>query len=177
MPLAIGQHAPDFSAQTWDGRTLHLAETLQRGKVWLAFFRYASCPLCNLRINDIIKRHDALHAQGVQVLAVFQSPPARVTEYVGKQAPPFPLLCDPTEALYGLYQLSTSLAGFLHPKGVVVAFQAARLGFLPGHMDGSKTRIPGDFLISPDGTLSDVFYGDTIADHIPFARVEAFAQA
>lgn len=175
MTLAPGQSAPDFEATNWDGTPVRLADHRDR-KVWLAFFRYASCPLCNLRVHDIIARHADLASRGVDVLAVFQSPPERIASYVGKQAPPFPILADPTEALYGKYGLRTSLLAYLHPKNFGVVFRAMRRGFLPGPPDGSATRVPGDFLIRPDGTLADAFYGKVIADHIPFERVEAFAR-
>ena len=46
---------------------------------------------------------------------------------------------------------------------------------MPGRMEGSKTRIPGDFLIDPKGGIGGTYYGEVIADHIPFERVEHFA--
>jgi peroxiredoxin Q/BCP len=174
--LQPGHIAPDFQANTWDNQPIQLS-ALREHKVWLAFFRYASCPLCNLRVRDIILRHPQLTAQNIKVLAVFQSPPETIAEYVGQQAPPFPLISDPDEILYKQYQLQTSLAGFLHPKNMLVVKDAMKAGFKPGKMDGSKTRIPGDFLITRTGFLADVFYGKVIADHIPFERVEAFAAA
>ena len=45
---------------------------------------------------------------------------------------------------------------------------------MPGPPEGTKTRIPADFLINPDGTIHEVYYGEKIGDHIPFERVEAF---
>ena len=47
-------------------------------------------------------------------------------------------------------------------------------GFFPRATDGSKTRIPGDFLIDENGIVADAFYGADIGDHIPFERVEHF---
>ncbi len=174
MALVPGQLAPEFEAVDWKGSPVRLADHRTR-KVWLAFFRYAGCPLCNLRVHDIIARHEGLTARGVDVLAVFQSSPERIASYVGKQSPPFPILADPTESLYGKYGLRTSLWAYLHPKNLGVAFRAMRRGFIPGPPDGHATRVPGDFLIRPGGTLADVYHGKVISDHIPFDRVEAFA--
>jgi hypothetical protein len=54
------------------------------------------------------------------------------------------------------------------------AGQGRRTRFFPGPTDGTKTRLPGDFLIDEQGVLRDVFYGRDIAEHLPFERVEAF---
>jgi peroxiredoxin len=173
MRIDLGAQAPDFQARSWDGTDVALSDFRGR-KLWLAFFRYASCPLCNLQVRKILVRWDALQAKGLSLLAVFQSPAASIAEYVGQQAPPFPLIADPEERLYRLYGLETSLAGFLSPRNMVRVGQALKAGFKPGRTEGSKTRIPGDFLVDGDGRVRDAYYGEVIADHIPFERVEAF---
>ncbi|MEW6776718.1 MAG: peroxiredoxin-like family protein [Bdellovibrionota bacterium] len=173
MRLKEGTKAPDLEATNWDGTRVKLSDYRDK-KVWLAFFRYASCPLCNLRVHDMIQRQDEL--KGLSILAVFQSPPESIAEYVGKQEPPFPLLSDPEEKLYKLYGLESGLGAFVSPKNLVPGAKATRLGFLPGRMEGTKTRIPGDFLIGPDGVIQKAFYGEVISDHIPFEDAVKFAQ-
>ena len=173
MSLSTGIQAPDFEADIWNGEKFRLSE--QRGsKLWLAFFRYAACPLCNLRVHDIITRYDDLTAKGIKVAAVFQSPTDSIAKYVGQQQPPFPLISDPDEELYKLYELETSLAGFMSLKNVGRLKEAMAAGFKPGKPDGSIRRVPGDFLIDEEGIIQDAYYGEVIADHIPFERVEAF---
>ncbi|MFZ5697124.1 MAG: redoxin domain-containing protein [Pseudomonadota bacterium] len=65
-------------------------------KVWLAFFRYAGCPLCNLRVHQMIQRHDAWERQGLKIVASFQAPVEEVAANVGEQNAPFPIVCDRT---------------------------------------------------------------------------------
>jgi peroxiredoxin len=175
MRLTTGAIAPSFEAQDWKERA-HRLEDLRGHMVWLAFFRYASCPLCNLRVHQLIQRYDELTARDLRVLAVFQSPPASIARYVGEQEPPFPLLCDPEERLYGLYGLEHGLGAYVSPRNAPALTMATAKGFLPGKMEGTKTRIPADFLIDPEGVIQDVFYGSVIADHIPFERVERFLE-
>ncbi|MCA9645721.1 MAG: AhpC/TSA family protein [Polyangiaceae bacterium] len=173
MKLSPGQDAPLFFASTWDDQPIELK--VLRGKpVWLAFFRYAACPLCNLRVHQMIQRFDAYQSRGLQVLAVFQSPAEKMAEYVGKQAPPFPLIADPEEGLYARYGLGNSLLGFAAPRNLKKAMEAARAGFVPGVPDGTVTRLPADFLIDAGGVIRDVYYAPEIGEHIPFERVEAF---
>lgn len=171
MRLKPGTGAPDFTADAWNGTTLKLSDYAGK-KVWLAFFRYASCPLCNLRVHDIIRRHDEFTSKGVQVLAVFQSPKESISGYVGKQAPPFPLISDPEEKLYRIYGLESGLGAYLSPGNLPHLARAAKEGFMSTYSEGTRTRIPGDFLIGPDGVIQAVYYGEKISDHIPFETVE-----
>jgi peroxiredoxin Q/BCP len=127
MRLAIGQPAPSFRATTWDGKPVSLAD-YQGQKLWLAFFRYASCPLCNVRVRAIYRRVDELTKSGVAVVAVFQSPGHKVREYVLEgDEPPMPILADPEMKLYEQYALERSVLGFLQPRnlgGMLDASQA-----------------------------------------------------
>ncbi len=175
MKLSAGQKAPEFFASTWDDQPVEL-KALRGKPLWLAFFRYAACPLCNLRVHQMIQRHESYRARGLQVLAVFQSPADKMKEYVGKQAPPFPLIADPDEGLYARYGLGKSLLGFAAPRNLAKAMEAARAGFMPGVPDGTVTRLPADFLIDPSGVIHEVFYAPEIGEHIPFERVEAFVE-
>lgn len=176
MRLTVGTPAPEFEAKDFEGAPIRLSD--YRGRmVWLSFYRYASCPLCNLRIHEVIERWAGFEAAGLSVLAVFQSTPEGIARYVGKQAAPFSLIADPDEALYRLYHLEASTAALLSPANAVPFAKAMSMGFAPGKAEGTKTRIPADFLIAPDQRLADVYYGGVISDHIPFERVDAFTGA
>ena len=172
--LAPGSIAPTFTATTWKGETIDL-EDFRGKKLWLAFFRYASCPLCNNRIHEIIQRFGEFERDGIGVAAVFQSPPERIAEFVGTQDPPFPLIADPSLELYAKYKVAENRWGLWYPRVITTFFKAKKNGFGPGPQDGPIARIPADFLIDPEGLLWDVFYGKAISDHIPFKTVEAFS--
>ena len=174
MRLAIGTPAPAFRGTTWDGQPVALSD-YQGKKLWLAFFRYASCPLCNVRVRAIYRRVEELRAAGVAVVAVFQSPGEKVREYVLEgDEPPMPIIADPEMVLYEQYALERSVLGFLAPRNIGSFFESRKLDVGGLSPDGPLDRIPGDFLIGPDGTLVDVFYGSAISDHIPFERVDTF---
>ncbi len=170
--VSAGDRAPAFSAATSSGEQIEL-DGYRGRKVWLAFFRFASCPLANLRVHEICKRHDLKPAE-LQIVAVFPSSPERIAAYVGSQSPPFPLVSDPHEKLYMLYGLRASVAGLIGRDVGLRTVQAAALGFLPGPTDGTITRLPGDFLIDEEGIVRHVHNGEDVADHIPFERVLEF---
>jgi peroxiredoxin len=174
--LQSKEMAPAFLTRDWTGQPVTLKGGEGQGITLLCFFRYASCPLCNLRVRELILAHEELTAKGVRILAVFQSPAERIAQYVGQQVPPFPLIPDPELRLYRLYRVETSWAGFarawtLGLPRVVNAVIAK--GFLPGTMENEIHRIPADFLIAADGRLMAVYYGKDIGDHMPLKRIFA----
>ncbi len=179
--LRVGAEAPPFELLDHRGNPhslrAHLEESkLQNRKLWVAFFRYASCPLCNLRVHRMIERFGDW--PGLTLLAVFQSPPEMMQKYVGTQSPPFPLLSDPDEQIYARYGLESSLRGWVAPSNAGVLARAAAKGFRPSSdMDGTKTRLPADFFIDADGVLRRCFYAKTVAEHIPFEEVDTFASS
>jgi len=171
MRLNAGDTAPPFETTAIDGRSIRL-DGFRGQKLLLAFFRYASCPLCNLRISELIRHQPALQMKGLHIVAIFQSPPERLPQYAGRQDPPFPLVADPDCRLYRLYGVESSWGGFL--KGSLrmgaLATATAR-GFFPGPMDGDKARIPADFLIGPDQIIQTAYYGKDIGDHLPLPAI------
>ena len=173
MQLNVGDQLPDFTGLTWQKKVID-SRTLRGRPLWLGLYRYASCPLCNLRIHEIIQCWPELAAAGLQKLAVFESDADSIAAHVGQQAPPFPLLADPQEKLYALLGAQSSWAGFIHPGNVALLAQAARAGFLPGKMEGTKSRLPMDLLVDQNGVIRALFRASKIGDHIPFATVTAF---
>jgi peroxiredoxin Q/BCP len=173
MRITQGTIAPDFTATVYHRDPLTLS-SLRGQKVWLAFFRYAGCPLCNLRVHQMTQRYRAWEKQGLAIVAVFQAPVDEVEANVGQQNAPFAIVCDPDEELYRLYGLEASLSGYLSPKNLPLAAEALKAGFMPGTMHGTKTRLPADFLIDETGKIIETFYAPVIGEHIPFERVDAF---
>lgn len=173
--LKPGESAPMFDVQDVSGKRLTL-ENYRGKKLLLCFFRFASCPYCNLRVHELIQRMPELRSQGLQVVAVFQSSEKTIRKYVGKQQPPFPIIPDQKGILYDSYKLETSW------KGIFVAMvfrfgdmmRAMMMGFRPGSIDGHLGQLPGEFLIGEDLTLLEVYYGKDIGDYLPFYIIESY---
>ena len=179
MRLLAGQPARDFQVMDIHGNPVRLNGYAGK-KLMLSFYRYASCPLCNLRVHDLIRRQPDFRARGLHMLAVFQSPGESIRIYVGKQLMPFPVVADPAHSLYRLYGVEASWAGF----GKAMLFKLPMVfeavignGFLPGRMEGDKAMIPADFLIGPDLVVRYAFYGKDIGDHMPIRDVEDFLKS
>lgn len=175
MTIATGQIAPGFTATTWKGEPLDL-DQFRGKKVWLGFYRWASCPLCNLRIKEMIERADEFEKAGIEVVAVFQSPPENIAKYVGAQNPPFTLVSDPDLRLYEMYGVHPNWLGMFYPRVFLRAIRATLAGLLSIKWDGPLAMIPADFLVDPEGLVWKAYYGDAISDHIPFEDVAAFGK-
>jgi peroxiredoxin len=145
-------------------------------KLMLSFYRYASCPLCNLRIARLIQRYPEFHKRGLHMLTFFQSPRDSILQYVGRQDAPFPIVADPERKIYRIYRVESSWGGYARSLTNISRWHDAiiRNKFRPGRMEGDKALIPADFLIGPDLVIKRAYYGKEIGDHMPLDEIEAF---
>lgn len=174
MKLSPGAQAPSFNLRDLNGQPVSL-EQFRGRKLLLSFYRYASCPFCNLRVHQLSQRAPEWRAQGLDLLAVFQSPRESILEYAGSELRPFAILPDPERGLYRAYGVEGSWGGFLK-AGLQVGKLAAALkeGFLPGRMEGEVNMVPADFLIDEEGRIAVAYYGRDISDHLEVAAIERF---
>lgn len=173
MRLATGSTAPPLQSSDYLGTPVELAQL--RGKaVLVSFYRYASCPICNLRVHELIVAHPTLRDLGLEMIAVFQSPAAVIADYVGTQHPPFSIVPDPELALYRRFRIESRLGAMLSWQVIRRAFKAFASGFRPGRVDGPFGRVPADFLIDADGQIAIAHYGENIDDHLAIAAIEAW---
>ena len=49
------------------------SESVKGKLVLLSFFRFASCPFCNLRMNELVRRYDEF-GDDFTIIAIFDSP-------------------------------------------------------------------------------------------------------
>lgn len=177
--LSNGSPAPDFAFPDRAGHPL-LLSGLRGRKVLLAFFRNAACALCNLRVRQYIRRFDEWRAQGLEVIAVFESAGESVSQYVGRQEAPFPIVPDPQAKLYELYGVEVSeentQATIADPGTQEYVAEAAREGFALTPEEGANfNRIPAEFLIDENGIVQVAHYGGKITDHLPLETIDRFA--
>lgn len=180
MKLRTGEVAPHFETEDIFGSRIDL-RTYEGKPLLLTFLRNGNCALCNLRIHQLIQHHPALHARGLEILAVFESPVASIRQHVtSRQDVPFPLIADPTARLYDLYGVEVSeektqatLARVNSTPVQQKIQEAAAIGYELVHEEGANfQRIPADILIGPDQHIQVAFYADLIGDHLSFEEIE-----
>jgi len=173
--LEPGQLAVPFAAMTIDGTAVSLDQFAGR-PVLLMFFRYASCPMCNLHLRDFAKDYAGLHERGLAVVAFFHSPASAIRAHAGSREYPFPLVADPELRVYRQYGVETSwprlLLSMLKPGFYASFFRALIHGFWGGFA-WQMAKMPADFLVGPDGRFVAIHYGRDIGDHIRIAQLYA----
>jgi peroxiredoxin Q/BCP len=173
--IKFGDKAPDFSVVSATGDTLQL-ENLKGKKVFLAFFRYASCPVCNFRMNEIIQSYDVLQAKGYVFIAVFESNNETLQGYLKETEVPFALVGDPSLVLYKKYGVEKSfwrMVGSMFNKKTKSNLKEGKVLVKGKNLkrDGNMSRIPADFIIDENGMISIAYYGKNIGDHLPLEQI------
>lgn len=171
MRIAAGSPAPSFRRQDLLGATVDSAAVT--GPLWVGFFRFASCPLCNLRIHTMIGEWERWQHRCTYV-AVFQSPAERFAEFMRKQQPPFSVIADPELELFRAFGVESSVAAALKLPVITETVRARMAGFpvTAGPKDGAAFRVPADFIIHR-GVVATAFYGSNVAESIPFEDADA----
>ena len=89
--------------------------------------------------------------QGLDVVAVFESPAHRLLETVASQPIPFAVIPDPERALYKQYGVTASWLGYLTGAFRIRSFSVVfKRGFTPGKGEGAIAQLPAVFLIGPN---------------------------
>lgn len=175
MRLEPGQAAKPFQVTDIAGNDISL-ETYRDKKLLLSFYRYAACPLCNLRVHNIIQQLPGLHEKGLHVLAFFESSKESILKHVGKQEAPFPVIPDPGLSVYKAYGVESSWPRFLMSMVIKMPtiIKAMFSGFPPGKLENKFAMLPADFLIGPDLKIERAYYGSNIGDHLHIREIEAW---
>lgn len=125
---AVGAIPPDFTATTWDGKTVSLSD--YAGKpVWLTFGA-TWCPDCRTEAPDVESVYQAYQPQGLVVLAVFIDETADdIGSYVQRAGLTFPIAVDQSDSVASAYRtLGIPTHFFIGTDGRI---QEIRIGALP----------------------------------------------
>ncbi len=129
--------------------------------VHLQFRRFAGCPICNVHLQSIVRRHDEITNAGIREVVVFHSTDQELRRYVGDL--PFAVVGDPAKALYAEFGVGSSPRAVLDPRAVPPALVSmVRQGYWRNrgqkpvanlHPSGGHLGLPADFLIGSDGRV------------------------
>jgi peroxiredoxin len=184
MKLRTGQLAPAFALRDIQGRTVSLAD-FRGDSVFVSFNRSAVCPLCNVRNYHLIRRYPLYQQMGLRVVSFFESSPERAHFYLDRLQAPYPIIADRRHEVYDAYGLGASWLGgawaLLTRRSVYREASRRHLGAGANlwenswKMDGKFARLPGDFLIGPDGRVKLAYYGRDAGDFLMFRDLEQAA--
>jgi thioredoxin-dependent peroxiredoxin len=151
-------------------------DSLEGRPFLLSFFRFATCPFCNLRVNQLVKKFDEF-GDDFTIVAVFDSPLDNLIRHTSDHHAPFSILADESNKYYKKYNIEHSLKGML--KGMIMRMptliKGMMKGYIPFPLKGSLLTMPADFLVDKDGVIQVAYYGKDEGDHLPFEQVKAFS--
>lgn len=177
MALNVGQPAPAFEANDQQDRKVVVPAGFKGKKVALSFLRYLGCPLCLMKLDEMIHHYPTYAAAGASLIAVVQSVPGHVQRFAERKQLPFTLLSDKERKLYQLYQVPIGgIKEFIAPPVLKATIQATLKGHLHGRFEGHELQIPADFVIGPDGVIVFAHYGKDISDFLSHEALLAVLQ-
>lgn len=174
MHLAPGVRAPSFEHAGIDGVRFH-SRSFEGKRTLITFFRFATCPFCNLRMHQLILR-SRNWGDKVQVVAFFETPLPQLRKYQGEREAGFPILSDASRSTYRAFGVTRSFSGMVW--GMVRRFpdmmRSMAMGHIPREVGPSMLTMPASFLIDETGTIVHAYYGKDEGDHLPWEVVEEF---
>jgi peroxiredoxin len=166
MRLALGSLAPDFTAESIGGRRVSLGQ-LRGRPLLLKFYRFATCPVCNLHMHRFIQEHHLVKDAGLTTIAFYHSPAEKVAT-AQKDAAPFDLVPDPTKKIFAAFGVENGLRGLVSPSVMRDYAKALVAGYPAGMFshDGGVTGNPADFIVDASGRIVLAHYGTQYADSL-----------
>jgi len=124
----------------------------------LQFRRFAGCPICNLHMQSIVKRHAEIEKAGIREVVVFHSSKESLLKYQGKF--PFDVIGDPEKKLYAQFGVESSIYAILDVRAWPAIVKGVSAKDKPeGDPDGGPLGLPADFLINAEGKIVASHYG------------------
>jgi len=179
--LEINVSAPSFELKDIFGRMINLQDYKGK-KVFVAFFRHAGCPFCNLRVHALQNKHIELKEMGLEMIFFFESKNrVLLSSLFHKEVSPIPLIADPEKIWYQTYGIESSalksakshLTSFIQ-----TAIKAKRQG-LPIHTmaDGESIKtMPAEFLLDENLVIRKVHYSNGLNDRMSMEHIFEFAE-
>ena len=178
MKKAPGSDVEHILLPAVDG-TIFDTATLAGRRYLLSFFRFASCPVCNMRLHQL-GRNFGEFGPDFTIVAVFDSPLDNLRSHATRHSAPFPILADEHNTYYREFAIEHSLRGVL--IGMLTRLPTLLRGmfihgYLPHVVKGRLTTMPADFLVDENGVIRVAHYGRDEGDHLPLDTIREFARA
>jgi peroxiredoxin len=155
--IVAGQTAPDFSLKSTDGTEYSLPKLLERGPVFISFFK-VSCPVCQFTFPFLERIYKRCGGKDVTFIGISQDNPRATKEFADEYGVTFPMLLDtegyPASNAYGLTNVPT---GFLIETDGSV--KIASMGFNKKDLEAvaaelsERNKIPLSVLFRPDESV------------------------
>lgn len=179
--LELNVSAPLFELKDVFGRQINLND-YEGKKVFIAFFRHAGCPFCNLRVHFLQKKQEELKAKGLEMIFFFESTERLLlSSTFHKEISPIPLISDPEKIWYQTYGIESSAlkSAKSHLTSFIQTAIKAKLKGLPMHTMAEKesiNTIPAEFLLDEKLIIRKIHYSKRLNDRLSMDYIFDFAK-
>jgi len=173
MKLRILSSAPGISTTDVYGQSFSLS-SLKGSKVLLSFMRFAGCPVCNLRVHELLKQSEAFAKKNIKVVLVYESSRENMLAYLQEDKFPITFLTDPENTFYKAYGVEKSWSKFLSSffnGALAKVIKGQKLFVKKPSNDGSVNRMGADFLLDENGKISIAHYANFMGDDLPIQTI------
>ena len=149
LGIAVGESAPDTTAQTEDGEDVQILELVEDEGIVLFFYRGGWCPFCNFQIREMTQAADDFAEKGYRPVAISVDQPDAAMDTSEAYEIPYPVLSDPDlvahEAFNVIYEADDDEVAQLAEGGMDLEAHSGR--------DHHSFAVPSVFIIDADGEV------------------------
>ena len=110
--LQVGDQAPDFSATTYDGNTIRLADFLGKRALVLFFYPRDGTPICTQEVCAFRDSYEQFMTAGADVIGVSSDDPESHRAFSRQHKLSFPLISDAGGSLRKAFAVPRSMGLF-----------------------------------------------------------------
>ena len=179
MPrIVVGDEMPEFAMPSIKGSIFDTSEVKGK-KMILTFFRFSSCPFCNIRISQLIKRWNEF-SDDVVMVGIFDAKINDLTKRMEHHNVPFNIVADENYELFTKHSVRKSFVRFMIGtlSAPLTLLKATMRGYFPMTLSISKlSTIPVDILIDENGKVVKAHYCKNTADHLSIDEMVSFSNS
>lgn len=176
--MQVGQKIAEIQLPAIDGS--HFDNNHLQGKRYLlTFFRFATCPFCNMRLAQLVSLQKNLSLElleQTEIVAIFSAQLEHLQQHANKHVAQLPILADEHDKYYQQFGVKKSLWGVI--KGMFLrlptAIKGLMRGYIPKEVSSRLMIMPLSLLVDEQGIIQAIYHGKDEGDHMPLAQVEAF---
>lgn len=173
--LKINTKAPNIIIEDIFEKKMDLAALNGTKKVLITFHRYASCPICNFKLKELVKHYKELSAAGLEIVMFIESSKPKILQSIKGLEIPFYLVSDPENIYYKKYGVKRNtlklVTGMLNKNTRKMLRENWHVeGKREG--EGFNNRMGADFIIDLNGNIEDLQYDRYFGDGMDITRVK-----
>jgi peroxiredoxin Q/BCP len=147
-------------------------------KLWIAFYRYAGCPMCASHFDEALSHARLMKEQNVAYMAVFDCPRTKVLPRFKERASrEIMVIANDNLGLFENFGVEADPFKLLNMGTLKARFEAGKKGYSEESMSGNLARIPAHILVNAGGEVAHAHYGSHAGDHISWKTALDFIKS